>query len=355
MSRPLTILLTGFTSRQANTVSEKSNIYATTSPLFAGMLRQLGHTVDWRPTIVGEAGVENYDIVMVGCSNPNSMTGMVHRYGAMYAMLKARRLLIWYDDWRVKEQYSAWINAPDSAWATRMLHEKRLGEHAQAMEHKPAIDAMLKALTTTDKAPVLAQLFNWGNEKLFMKEVPEAKWLARFDISAFTPVHVTDPKSVVDRSRSWVSAALSQTEDYTDKLRLTWPLLNQTKPKGKGFGGWKKMREDAIVKVLYRDNIGVLCKPYSHAGSGWWRSRYSYAVQCRNVMLADYKEIHGLGGPYLKRAAEIEAMDAGQLEQLIDQQVACFTSFQDSQSLALTRLSGHLTRIMDEPARPVFA
>lgn len=353
MTRSLTILLTGFTSRQANTVSVKSDIYATTSPLFADMLRRLGHTVDWRPTVFGEAGVENYDIVMVGFSDPNSHTGMVHRYGAMYAMLKAKRLLMWADDWRLSP-YKTMITNVEYSWATRMLHEKRLGEHAQALELKPAIDQVMTSLATTHKAPVLAQLFNWGDESLFLKEVPHAAWLARFDISAFTPVHVTEPKPMVERGHRWVSAALSQTEDYTDKLRLTWPLLNQTKPKGKGFGGWSKMREDAIVQTLYRDNVGVLCKPYSHAGSGWWRSRYSYAVQCRNVMLADFKEISGIGGPYLKRAAEIEAMSADDLQKLADWQANAFLSFQDSQSLALTRLAGHLQRIMDEPARPNF-
>lgn len=355
MSRPLTILLTGFTSRQANTVSEKANIYITTSPLLKHMLERMGHVVDWRPTIFGEANVDKYDLVMVGCSDPNSYTGMVHRYGAYWALLKAKRLMIWFDDWRIKGQYHAWLKKPDTIWQTRMLDPNRMPEHEEALMYKDPIDNMITSLRTTHKAAVMAQLFNWGHEEMFWREAPDAAWLARFDISAFVPeVLRQPPRPLAERTRGWVAASLTQTDDWTDKLGLHHPLVTQAKPKGMRGGGWKKLREVDLVNDLYAEHTGILCKPYSHAGSGWWRSRFNYSVETRSVLFGDPNEIHSIGDAYRTPLLELERMSVNDLQAVADKQAQQFVAWQDQQPAAMTKLTNAFNRIMDEPERPTF-
>lgn len=355
MSRGLNILLTGFTSRIANTVTDRVNIYITSAPLVAEMLQRAGHTVDWRPTIFGEEGIEKYDIVMLGCSDPNSYTGMVHRYGAYWALLKARRLMIWFDDWRIKGQFHAWVQQPEALWQTRMLHNDRLPEHEQAIVYKNAINSAVMSMRDEHRPAVMAQLFNWGNDQQFMKEVPEAKWLARFDISGLVPkVLRQPPRPLAQRTKGWVAASLTQVDDWTDKLQLTWPLIKQAKPKGRAFGGWKKIREVELVNTLYADHTGILCKPYSHAGSGWWRSRFNYAVETRSVLLGDMKEVSAIGESFRLTPSLVESMNDADLQDLANRQAAEFLGWQDSPERAIERLNLSLLRIMDEPARPTF-
>lgn len=355
MSRRLSILLTGFTSRQANTISDRANIYITTSPLLKGMLEKIGHAVDWRPVVFGEEDVSKYDLVMVGCSDPNSYTGMVHRYGAYWALLKAKRLMIWFDDWRIKGQYHAWLEKADTIWQTRMMDPNRMDEHAQALRYKEAIDNVVTSLATTDKAAVMAQLFNWGYEEQFMREVPHAKWLARFDISSLVPKVLAAPaRPLAERNRGWVAASLTQVDDWTDKLPLRYPLVTQAKPKGMRGGGWKKLHEVQLVNTLYAENTGILCKPYSHAGSGWWRSRFNYAVETRSVLYGDPKEIHAIGDAYRHSLPELENMSIDQLQRVANEQMSQFIAWQDTPQMAMDKLDGYLVRIMDEPTRPQF-
>lgn len=354
MTRPLTILLTGFTSRQANTAGKKQDDYIIAGKIFADMLTRLGHTVDWRPVQFGEAGIEKYDLVMVGCSDPNSYTGMVHRYGAIWAMLNASRLLIWFDDWRIKGEFHSYVQKPEVYWATRMLHEKRLPEHAEALVYQQQINDMFVGFRDEHRPAVVAQLFNWGDETKFLKEVPEAKWLARFDVSSFAPHYTLASKPIAERRKAWVSASLSQTDDYIEKLKPTWEVIKQCKPKGLAFGGWKKMLEADVVTQLYDTCIGVICKPYSHAGSGWWRVRYNYAMQCNNIVLADPKEVGALGPAFMEPVSAIELLDDAQLQQLADWQREHFLGWQDSQQQALDKLQLHLIRLMDEPTRPRY-
>lgn len=352
--RPLTILLTGFTSRQANTVSAKADIYITFAPILKKVLERLGHTVDWRPVTFAESDIEKYDIVFCGCSDPNSMTGQGHRYGAIWSMIKAQRLVLWFDDWRIKGQLHSFLKKPSVFWETRMLHEAHLSTHARALEFKDPIDNMLFGLSTDHKAPIVAQLFNWGNEAKFLKEAPDAKWLLRFDPSAYVPNFVEKIIPMEERKRSWVAASLTQMDDFIEKLKLQWPVTKQAKPAGRAFGGWKKMHEKDVVTELYATHAGLLSKPYPHAGSGWWRVRFNYAAHTNTVMLADQKEVTEIGSAYRYSAAEIESLSASGLEALAVAQYVQLRGWEDSELTVATKMARYIDRVMQEPSRPRY-
>lgn len=354
MQQPLTVLLTGFTSRQANTVSEKTDIYITFAPILKKMLEKLGHVVDWRPVTFGEQDIEKYDLVLCGCSDPNSMTGQTHRYGAIWSMLNARRLILWFDDWRIKGQLHTFLQKPEVFWNTRMLHEKQMPTHEQALMFKDPIDAMLKGLATDHRPPVVAQLFNWGDEAKFLKEVPEAKWLMRFDVGSFVPNFVEQPIPMEQRTRQWVAASLTQMNDYIDKLKPTIPVFIQAKPRGRSFGGWKKMHEREVVTELYAKSLGVISKPYPHAGSGWWRVRFNYAVHARSIMIADPKEAGAAGQSFRLYLPFVEKLSPAEMQDLANKQAEEFLSWQDSQDQACEKMSNGLIRLLDEPVRPEY-
>lgn len=354
MQRKLTILLTGFTSRQANTVSERADIYITFGPILKRLLESLGHTVDWRPVKFGEHGIEHYDAVFVGCSDPNSMTGQTHRYGAIWAMMKATRLALWFDDWRIKGQLHTFLKKPEVFWNTRMLHESQLPTHEEALMLKAPIDHMLNELGWPQQVPVVAQLFNWGELDKFKKECPDARWYMRFDPSCYVPNFITTPTPMAEKLEGWVAASLTQMDDYTDKLGAKWPIIKQAKPKGKGFGGWKKLHERDVVTQLYDKYAGLISKPYPHAGSGWWRVRFNYACHARAIMLASVKEAGAIGPAFHVTAPQVEAMSVAARANLAQLQYEQFMHWQSSEEQVKDLMYTYLTRLLDEPTRPRY-
>lgn len=341
------VLLTGFTTRQANTLRKSANFYVLAQQIFHDMLVESGHDVDWRAVQIGE-DLSMYDVAMVGLSNPTTMNGMAHRYGGMWALTTHRNVIGWFDDFRFKDQMASWLRKPEPAFSDRLWPDKRRAEHDTAIEYKDKLIAAFNVIKER-KIPFIAHIFEWGDIEAMARETPDARWFSRFDISSFVPI-VSNALPYDMRKRAWVSAALTNTDDWISKLNLSWDVITSTKPKGGNpfGGGWKKIPEDELVRTLYRDNMGILCHPYSHAGSGWWRIRYNYMTQTKSILLADRAEVQEMGEPFRYSPAEIEAMSDSQLFSLADRQTSVFNSYVLPRRTALVRLNDCLERATRE-------
>lgn len=344
----MNILLTGFTTRQANTLRESANFYVLAQQIFRDMLVEMGHKVDWRAVEIGE-DLSMYDLAMVGLSNPTTMNGMAHRYGGMWALASHRNVLAWFDDFRFKDQLYSWLRKPEPAFSDRLWPDRRYAEHEKAMEWKDRLIAAFQVIKDR-KLPFIAHIFEWGDISLMARETPDARWFCRFDISDFVPRLVTDPAPFETRKKAWVSAALTNTDEWINKLGLTWDIVKSTKPKGGNpfGGGWKKIPEPELVRTLYRDNIGILSHPYSHAGSGWWRVRFNYMTQTQSILLGAIEEAQEMGEAFRYSPQEIEAMPTHALHALAQRQTNSFMSYVLPRGAAMSRLQAGIDRATAE-------
>lgn len=307
------VLLTGTSRVQAN--AKRLSNYRTNINYLHDMLVMLGHTVDWRPVAPGEEGLQDrYDIALVGLQAVNGVAGKAHPYGALWAASQLPHITV-FGDWQVRPSIYSLKN-PKHLWTDAMLSPGAKRTRERALLFHDTIDAQRQRWWDNLDA-VIAPLFPWGDHGKFKRIHPMTR-LYPLDPTNFAQV-LTTPGDDQEKRRAWVCAALADQSNWTRKINPSWPLVRQHGQRN--VRGWGRISEDEVVNGLYRTHWGVLApRQGSMAGTGWWRSRYVYAVQARSIMWADPREVIGLGGPYLHTMQAIEASTDAALRQLADHQ-----------------------------------
>jgi hypothetical protein len=162
-----------------------------------------------------------------------------------------------------------------------------------------------------------------------------------FDPSCYQPEFDLDGYTA--KQRRWILASLPDQSGWVRKLPTTWPVEIY----GHKNSGRPRMEEIEIVR-RYASSWGVLSPKYKHAGSGWWRSRFKYAVDAGAIMLADPVEVDGLGAPYstaMGALRTIEEFDEKKLRTVAELQADCFLSRMWSEEAFVQWADGMVRRL----------
>jgi len=250
------------------------------------ILRELGHTVEQRLVRWGE-DLDSYDrIITYVCGTDSFVAG--YTSGALWT-LKREDTLLAFDDWQTDRTIQDGTFKSDAKWKEAFVKQmgglEHLREELDELHHDWCKDRH-----------VLSPMFSNGNmDKLFTKtRKKKGEWLDSqnitihgYDPNPWLPGRVPENQvDAADRKMEWIVAGLNQTSrSYMKKWKPTLPVIELG---GKGANGIRMAEPDAIE---WFGNYWLHGMPgYSHAGSGWWRSRPSQLAGHGVITYCDPKE-----------------------------------------------------------------
>jgi len=250
------------------------------------ILRELGHTVEQRVVTWGE-DLDAYDkIITYVCGTDSFVAG--HTSGALWT-LKRKDTLLAFDDWQTDRSIQDGTFKSDAKWK-----EAFVGQMGGLEAHRDELDEL--HYDWCKDRHILSPMFSNGNMDLLFAKTRKKKseWLASqnmtvhgYDPNPWLPGRVPEGQvEASDRKLEWVVAGLSQTNRrYMNKWKPTLPVIELG---GKGANGVRMKEPDAIE---WFGNYWLHGMPgYSHAGSGWWRSRPSQLSGHGVITYCDPKE-----------------------------------------------------------------
>ena len=317
------LLITGMTSQQVG--RQPGLKYDSVSGLFAEIFRRAEFDVEHRMVTVDE-DLDPYYAIIVGIS-PVLSLNTLYVYHALEMVRRCeaegRKLFIYIDDWQFKAlrgQYQTIMNKPERL--TKPFFEFK-ADHAWAVEHNAQLLATVERLKNEPWPECLVPAFEWGNRDYFDKHFSWAPTKHYLDPSVLARTYdVTFP---AERKREWVLGALVANNKWLDaNCQLSWPLAK--------FGkDGERVRESVLIQE-YANNRGVICTPYPHVGSGWWRNRIVYAARMGSILLAHPEEVP-LGSPYTgisENLSWVEQASDKELDQLAKDQADTYFDHEPS-------------------------
>jgi hypothetical protein len=301
------ILLTGGTKRQTGTEDPLYELINIPSHM-ARSLRNMGHTVDWKVW----DGFGHYDLRIVAVA-PIAERHTTYALQSYRAMATDEPTVLYFDDYQlnlVRDQAQAVVNG---TWAP----------------DPPPLDldtlvGVCQALATGNWPPnwhPLIPAYNWGDKAIVanLLGIPPYR-LASIDpsITALEPAHLALSRIAVarrtpQRREAWFLPALNSHTQWVASLGLTRPVVT--------VGQYKRgirLKSETDVAQAFHGFAGALSPPYPQEGSGWFRSRYIYALMAGTPLVGSPGD--GLGPAYRATAQELEAMTQDQWGDLVQAQ-----------------------------------
>lgn len=319
------ILLTGITTQHIG--KDPRLNYDHLTKMYARALTTVGYQVEHRQ-VVPEEDLTPYDAIMVGLGPVNG-TAARYTYGAMDAIVRARQsgaaLVFFCDDWQVQLILSAlgtMVRGPERFVKDFLAGARTDWEWARA--NRDHLMVGVQAMFERQWPTTILPLYSGGDtSKLVQKDkvkVPTRNMVG-VDPTPYGVEYAPDVPPDDQKWGAWVLGTLSNQQDWTGTLGLTWPMAYHGGRASKSEKGALSERE---LVQLYANSWGVLSAPYWHAGSGWWRLRHQHAVQARSILLCGNGELDFMGDAYRITAPDVEGRTVPQLRELADAQAEAF-------------------------------
>lgn len=364
------VLMTGATSLQTKAPEFRraavTKIDVPAAVRFA--LQALGHDVEWGPCPPGAELSGHYDLLWINVAGVLSLNSTPGAPGMLWALSQTKvPAVIFLDDWKTQltfNQARSFSRSPEKYWDKHLLtkvgelvpgakpthyseHSARqeyervvaiVGEHAARYSQPSPFYAQRKDFTEAEWNALRADVqrgarylgegrvrsaigipaYTWGDTDIVRPTLPEP--IRRSVLHRVDPSHLAiDVAAAVPRPMKrhdrWGLAALGDFKPWlAEKLPdLKWDVEMV------GHNSNRKLKTEHDVVRMYGESGGVLSPSYYHAGSGWWRSRFIYAMMM-GVPIYATNEAWDLGDPYRVHAYDIEAMSATERDQLAHQQ-----------------------------------
>jgi len=331
------VLMTGFTPIQVNSEHRRRD-YTSFFHALERMVQALGYDYEWREVEPCE-DLSKFDVALVGVFSPSSMMAAQNKFCGMWAALNLPHIIV-ADDWQVDQTFGQ-LN-PKFFWgSTRLLSASRGWPRRNALEpHRERVDALLDQWGTNPPR-LLISTYPWGDHSLLPMK---SRDLTSVDRTPFAPKYRISP---VPKERRWAFASLFPHDEWRRSLKRTWGIVLQCKLEASKHGGqsnWNYVSEEIVVGDIYNRCWGVLSPPYGHAGSGWFRSRFNFAIDAGCILYADPSEVKALPSYVKYPLSEIEALTDGGLKVLADEQAHDFLSRSETREQVLEKLSAALGR-----------
>jgi len=307
------------------------------------LLEEVGYKVDLRWTVPGE-DLSEYSAVIVGLYKTVGYVAI-----GTYPLLDTIRraaieeipMAFLLDDHAVKTIYSG-VSTMLNTTPIRPLgweHEMWAKEH---------VDELREVLTWMRDRPWPATLTPLS-PTVNVKPENWAKLMHRFptnQVLGFYPdaasIHKI-PRSRVrfeDREMAWTHGSLQPgAHGWLDKQEPSWPVYSF------GTSAHPKVDDIDVVRTMGR-TWGTIAGAQYHAGSGWWRTRYSYAALQETILIAHPEDLAAIGGPYAGLTVrEVEGLSRAELELLAHKQAEWYFSILPSRDREIERMQKYINAI----------
>lgn len=224
-------------------------------------------------------------------------------YSIGRAVQNGKIVIPYLDDWNLKASKNVFNTQKYTRQRAVQLHHK----NPELLDVHERVTAQIYLAT----AKYLAPRFNTGGDlqKFWDQQI------ICVDPSNFAPLYSTVR---VPKNPWWVLGSL---REY--KVVSEWPIRR--------FGNWKAHQRitESELHIEYCAAYGVLSPTYYHAGSGWWRMRYTMSARAGTVLCGTKRSLDdtmfgGSGGPYDFGIADIEAMTDSKLQDIAAEQARVF-------------------------------
>lgn len=318
------ILVTGFTALQNG--SENRQIYKIDVPAaFVNTLRKYGHDVEWRKVELNENDFSMYDVAII-CVAPITSSNSSQGLGALKALNRAKKAVIFYDDWKLKEVNASWKAVLKQGkkqfhkkWGNGMNFYKNPTDEIEANADELLI--VINDLFTKgrEKWKILCPMFEWGNKGIIDNKSIAFLTKENFNYIDPTPAVINMDRSIgsgESKVKQWCIASIADHTPWIKKQHLKWPV---------NYYGCRKLKCERLkteedVYNLYKIHWGVLSPEYPQSGSGWFRARFIYAALAHSVLWCGKKDAQALGLSYQMEPALIELHTEAELSELADKQ-----------------------------------
>ncbi len=295
------VLLTGMTRPQIGQMGRSQTNLCSNPGLLAKAMRAAGHDVTWGPVIAGD-DLSMYDCAIVGLSNMFSF-GASWRIGAIWAAGHSNTAIL-IDDWNVWGVIST-LQGVSKGGPGALFREGVLptAGKEEGWKHVKEILGTVDELAHGEWVrPTIGSFFSWGDLSIFKRVFPFIGDIWPFDPSVYQPIR-TSPNQIQGKDRKWVLASLPDHRRWVSSYGFQWPVQYFGRKTGGAY-----VQETEVVDA-YRKSWGVLSPPYKHAGCGWWRNRFKYALDAGAIVLAEEAEVKGLGSSFTLPDLTIETIE----------------------------------------------
>lgn len=286
------ILMTGALISHGNAYKKPpKQLYIQQHDIIHEILIDMGHEVVWQPPVeLGQKIPDDIDLVWLYLFSPSSLSARPFAMRYLWTMYQAHTQkipTIWHHtDWSYMGSdgaHNALAKAPDEKFfrtfsdgtpyypidheeLKNYLDEIRwiAGEHV-----RPGSPASQQAVT------LMMKFAHMGDIKILQDTLMNGVMPMELDLTPFTIHHAFHDDAVPfeDRKESWFFPALHTQDSWVNKQKATWPIVYI----GQRKLGVGRVSENEVSRRTgqYR---GILSPEYKHAGSGWWRVRFTYAA-----------------------------------------------------------------------------
>lgn len=318
-------LVTGFT---ASMTTGRSNVgFESLSDMLVRGLNTEGHTAVRQPMRVptNSADLDGIDVLFMGVAPFNAL-GSRYIYGALDAVMLAGErgipMVFYISDWQthlLKTSVKSMLKVPDRFIKPLMKHRT---DYEWAVEN---VDRMVVAMDAFMNRPwprTLVPTHPWRVlDHQLVKDIPTRE-VIHIDPTVFTTQtwEIKKYASDEERQREWVLATLGDYTQWRDGQGFQWPVRTFG---GATFAGGEKgvkirvkRKKEWEINENYAEVWGGLVPPYRLSGSGWWRTRYDFILRHGGIVFGDPKEMTPMGEAFTYPLHQLEAMSAGELDQV---------------------------------------
>lgn len=315
---------------------------------------------DFMSVDTNEEMLKEADVMFV-CLGPFNGLSSRFVYGALDAIAKAKKyncgLVFYVTDWQLGLILSSARTMVSGPWRfTKPLLSGR-SDFLWAVHNQSYLINIIEAFIERPWPETIVPLHTWWEDPgrdshLIHKHIPARRLCALDPTTITTDTWQIDEPVWEDKQRQWVSAALGkQASTWIESQDTSWPIELRG---GSTFDvrdgkASKRVTEREVIE-LYRQSWGACSPKTSMYKTGWWRTRYSYAVRSGAVLLADPDEISPMGPHFGYTAKMVESFTDSQLRGLAEAQRAEFESKVEPLESVLDKIRGAATRAIGDLA-----
>lgn len=317
------ILVSGFTALQCGSTNRA--IYKIDVPAaFVEALRKNGHEVEWRKVELTENDFSMYDAAII-CVAPITSSNSTYGLGALKALNRVKKAVVFYDDWKLKEVHSAWKAALKQG---KKQFVKKWGngnnfyhnETKDIEENSEEILVVINDLFTKgrEKWKILCPMFEWGNKGLINNSLISFLTKENFNYIDPTPAVIKEDteEKETHKEKEWCIASIADHTNWIKKQHLKWKV---------NYYGCRKLKCERLkteedVLQIYKKHWGILSPEYPQSGSGWFRARFIYASIANSVLWCGKKDAQVLGYSFQMDPVLLELHSDSELAEIAEKQ-----------------------------------